>query len=81
MARREGLQYALMLGVFGLIMPGIDNWAHAGGFAGGWLMAKILDPLKPERIDHLAIAGACVLATLLAIAASLLHGFSLFSGR
>jgi len=44
-------------------------------------MSRILDPLKPERIDHLAIAGACVLATLLAIAASLLHGFSLFSGR
>ena len=49
MARREGLQYALTIGLFGLIMPGIDNWAHAGGFAGGWLMAKILDPLKPER--------------------------------
>ena len=81
LARREGLQYALMLGVFGLIMPGIDNWAHAGGFAGGWLMAKLLDPLKPERIDHLAIAGGCVLATLVAIAASLVHGFSLFAGR
>ena len=56
MARREGLQYALTMGLFGLIMPGIDNWAHAGGFAGGWLMARILDPLKPERLDHLAIA-------------------------
>jgi rhomboid protease GluP len=80
MARREGLQYALMLGVFGLIMPGIDNWAHAGGFAGGWLMAKILDPLKPERLDHLALAVGCVLVTLLSIAASIAHGFSLFVG-
>ena len=80
MTKREGLQYALTMGLFGLIMPGIDNWAHAGGFAGGWLMSKFLDPLKPERIDHLAIAGACVLATLAAIAASLLHGFSLFAG-
>jgi rhomboid protease GluP len=80
MTRREGLQYALMLGVFGLIMPGIDNWAHAGGFAGGWLMAKILDPLKPERMDHLAMAVGCVLVTLLSIAASILHGLSLFAG-
>jgi rhomboid protease GluP len=80
MTRREGLQYALMLGVFGLIMPGIDNWAHAGGFAGGWLMAKILDPLKPERIDHLAIAAGCVLLTLGAIVASILHGYALFAG-
>jgi rhomboid protease GluP len=80
MARREGLQYALMLGVFGLIMPGIDNWAHAGGFAGGWLMAKILDPLKPERLDHLVMAVVCVVATVAAIAASLVHGFALFAG-
>ena len=81
MTRREGLQYALTLGLFGLIMPGIDNWAHAGGFAGGWLMAKILDPLKPERIDHLALAAGCVLLTLGAIVASILHGYALFAGR
>ncbi len=77
--RREGLQYALMLGVFGLIMPGIDNWAHAGGFAGGWLMARILDPLKPERLDHLLLALGCLMATMVAIAASLLHGMALFA--
>jgi rhomboid protease GluP len=80
MAKREGLQYALMMGMFGLIMPGIDNWAHAGGFAGGWLMARILDPLKPERLDHLALAVGCLAATLLSIVVSLLHGFSLFAG-
>jgi rhomboid protease GluP len=80
MARREGLQYALTLGLFGLIMPGIDNWAHAGGFAGGWLIAKILDPLKPERLDHLALAVGCIVVTLLAIVASILHGLTLFAG-
>ena len=42
---------------FGLLFPGIDNWAHLGGFAGGWLISYWLDPLKPERVDHL-IAGA-----------------------
>ncbi len=43
-------------------------------------MAKILDPLKPERLDHLAMAVGCVLVTLLSIAASILHGLSLFAG-
>ena len=76
---REALSYAVVLGLFGFVMPGIDNWAHAGGFAGGWLMAKILDPLKPERLDHLALAVGCVLLTLLSIAASVLHGLSLFA--
>jgi rhomboid protease GluP len=58
---------ALMLGLFGLIMPGVDNYAHGGGFAGGYLMALLLDPMKPERIDHIAIAVACLAASILAI--------------
>jgi rhomboid protease GluP len=66
-ASQTGLQYALILGVFGLIMPGIDNWAHAGGFAGGYLAGRILDPLRPERIDHMVMAFACLLVTVLAL--------------
>ena len=64
---REALGYAMTLGLFGLIMPGVDNYAHAGGFVGGWLMARILDPLKPERLDHLLIA--VVLAALVSFGA------------
>jgi rhomboid protease GluP len=69
---QAGLQYALMMGIFGLIFPGVDNYAHAGGFAGGYLAALLLDPLKPERIDHLAIAVACLAATLVALLASVI---------
>ena len=47
-------------------MRGIDNFAHAGGFFGGYLAARILDPLKPERIDHIVIALICLAATFLA---------------
>jgi rhomboid protease GluP len=81
MTKRQGLQYALTMGLFGLMMPGVDNWAHAGGFAGGWLMAKLLDPMKPERLDHLALAAGCIVATLVAIVASILHGLTLFGAR
>ena len=63
-----------MLGVFGFLMPGIDNYAHAGGFGGGYLAARLLDPLKPERIDHIVIAVACLAASVLSIVASILHG-------
>lgn len=69
-AGQAGLQYALFLGVFGLIFPGVDNWAHAGGFAGGLLTALLLDPLKRERIDHLAMAVACLALTVVALLAS-----------
>ena len=34
---QSGLQYALIMGVMGFIMPGIDNSAHLGGFIGGYL--------------------------------------------
>jgi rhomboid protease GluP len=68
----QALQYAVVLFVFGLIMPGgIDNYAHAGGFAGGYLASLWLDPLKPERMDHLIAAAACILLTGLAVIASL----------
>jgi rhomboid protease GluP len=70
----QALTYALTLGIFGFIMPGVDNYAHAGGFGGGYLAAKLLDPLLPERVDHLIIAVVCLVASFLAIVASVLHG-------
>jgi rhomboid protease GluP len=71
--REAGLQYALIAGVLGFVIPGIDNWAHAGGFAGGYLVALLLDPLKPERIDHLLIALGCLGISLAAIAATFIY--------
>lgn len=68
----QALQYAIVLFVFGLIMPGgIDNYAHAGGFAGGYAASMWLDPLKRERMDHFVGAIACLGATVLAVLVSL----------
>jgi rhomboid protease GluP len=68
----QATRWAVMIFLFGLFMPGIDNYAHAGGFAGGYAMGVILDPLKPERIDHVIIALGCLLLSVLSILASLL---------
>jgi rhomboid protease GluP len=73
----EALSYALMLGIFGFIMPGVDNYAHAGGFGGGYLAGRLLDPLKPERIDHIAIALVCLAASILAVVVSVVTGLAL----
>jgi rhomboid protease GluP len=67
----QAKQYALVLFLFGLFMSGIDNYAHAGGFVGGYVTGIWLDPLKRERMDHLAIAVGCLVATALAVVASL----------
>ena len=71
---RQAMTFAVILFVFGLVMPRIDNWAHLGGFAGGYLMSKKLDPLQPERTDHLIIALICVGLTVLSILLSIVHG-------
>jgi len=76
MVHRQAMNYAITIFVFGLIMPGIDNYAHAGGFAGGYLVARFLDPLRPERIDHMLMAVGCLAVSVLAIVASVLHGLS-----
>jgi rhomboid protease GluP len=72
MVKSEALYYAVFLFVMGLIVTNVDNAAHAGGFAGGYLASVWLDPLKRERIDHLVGAVACLAATGLAILASVL---------
>jgi rhomboid protease GluP len=84
-ARRSGSSYmssqlttyAITMFVFGLMMRGVDNAAHAGGFLGGWIAGRMLDPLKPERIDHLVAAIVCLVLSVLSIAASVVEGYRL----
>ena len=73
--RAVALQNAAIMFAMGLFLPGIDNWAHAGGFGGGWLASRWLDPLTRERIDHLIAGLACIALTALAVVASLVYGF------
>jgi rhomboid protease GluP len=78
---REAMANVVSLFVMGLILPGIDNYAHAGGFAGGYLAAMWLDPLKPERMDHFVGAALCVILSALSIIASIITGLPLLLGR
>jgi rhomboid protease GluP len=66
----EAKGYAIAMFVFGLIMPGVDNAAHLGGFFGGYLASMWLDPLRPERANHMIGALVCLALTVLSIAAS-----------
>jgi rhomboid protease GluP len=77
----QALTYAAILGLYGFLMPGIDNWAHLGGFLGGMGAARVLDPWKEERTDHVIAALLCLLATLAAILASVVLGVVALSGH
>jgi rhomboid protease GluP len=75
--RGEVKQYVIVFAVWGLLMPGTDNYAHAGGFLGGYLISGAMNPLARERGDHLLAAAGCLVATALAIVVSLLRGLVL----
>ena len=53
-------QWALILGFFGFIMPGVNNWAHAGGFAGGWIGGQLMG-LSDERRESTGIIVTALL--------------------
>jgi rhomboid protease GluP len=76
--KQQAMGYAVSMFVFGLIMPGVDNYAHAGGFVGGYLTSAFLNPLKRERGDHMLIALVCLALTILAILFSIVNGLQLF---
>jgi rhomboid protease GluP len=73
----QAMSLAVVMFVFGLIMPGIDNYAHGGGFLGGYLAGLWLDPLKPERIDHMVMAVVCLGLSVLSLVASFVHAMFL----
>ncbi len=77
MARSYAMQNVLMLLLMGTFFQGIDNYAHFGGFGGGYLMARALDPLKPERIDHLAIAVGLLAISVLSVVVSVWHALAM----
>jgi rhomboid protease GluP len=65
-------RYVILFLVIGLLMRSVDNWAHLGGLAGGYLSARAMNPRRRERFDHLLAAAGCLLATVLAVIVSLI---------
>jgi rhomboid protease GluP len=77
LASSQAWSWAIPLFVFGFIFPGIDNYAHAGGFGGGYLAGRLLDPLRRESIDHMLVAVICLALSVLSVVVSVLHWFTL----
>jgi rhomboid protease GluP len=73
-AREHAVRWVLGGLVFGLAVPGVDNVNHLGGLLGGYLAARVLDPLAPERTDHVVVAILLLVASALAIAWSIADG-------
>ena len=79
MARSYATQSIIFVLIQGIFLGGIiNNFAHGGGFLGGYAAARMLDPLKPERVDHIAMALVCLGLSLLSVVVSVLLGLQLY---
>ena len=58
---------AAIMFAFGFFMPSVNNWAHAGGFAGGFVAAEAL-AFNGRREHPALIAFAWLLAVAVVVA-------------
>ena len=72
----EAKRYALIIFIFGIVVPNVDNYAHLGGFIGGYATSWFFNPLTRARGDHTIVALLCLAATALAVVASVVTGLS-----
>ena len=68
---RQYWQWAVVLFVMGFLMPGVNNFAHAGGFVGGYLTGMIAGPGDSRLGDGLPRAAATAALALPALAFAL----------
>ncbi len=68
--------WALAIGIFGFLVPGINNWGHGGGMITGAVLGYLLGytDKKREKFSHKVLAMICVAATGLTLIWSCLNG-------
>lgn len=63
---RQLWQWAIIVFAMGFVMQGVNNWAHAGGFAGGWASAELMRSNEEKRespaVQVLALALLAITA-------------------
>jgi len=70
MLRSQLVSWLVYMGVLGFLMPGIDNLAHAGGFAAGFVLGKMMADRQPADAAERRRADALGWTAALAVAAS-----------
>jgi rhomboid protease GluP len=68
--------WVIGLFIFGLLIPGINNWGHGGGLIGGALLGVVMgyQENKKENITHKILAQICAAITVLILAWAIITG-------
>jgi len=76
-------QWAVLMFAMGFVMSGVNNWAHAGGFGGGWVAAEAMRFSEEKRespavqvlaLALLALTAVGVVLSFVKVTAILLQG-------
>jgi rhomboid protease GluP len=72
--------WAIAIFIFGLLVPGINNWAHAGGMGAGSLLAMGMGYNERRQTNrlHRLLFFACLATTLLVLVWALINGILYF---
>ncbi|MGD1151270.1 MAG: rhomboid family intramembrane serine protease [Syntrophales bacterium] len=62
---RQAMGWVIGLVIFGLLVPGINNWAHGGGLVSGITLGFLMsyNEQKGETSFHRVLAAVCILST------------------
>ncbi len=68
--------WAVVLFLFGFIMPGINNWGHGGGIVAGIILGFFLGyrERKEENLFHKILTGFCVVLTVIVLGWAIISG-------
>lgn len=68
--------WAVVLFLFGFIMPGINNWGHGGGIVAGIILGFFLGyrERKEENLFHKILTGFCVVLTAIVLGWAIISG-------
>lgn len=74
---RQLMVWAIILFVLGFTMSGVNNFAHGGGFVGGYLSAMLVkyNEKKVEAPSHKTAAAAMVIITVISFLLAFWYGF------
>lgn len=72
---KQAMGWVAGLVIFGILVSGINNWAHGGGLLAGILLAFLMgyNDKKPESARHKNLAAACVLITAVVLLWSVIY--------